>query len=269
MTAGAFAYVNAVAAGQIGTWYQTGAINFSEKVLLHGMLGGVMNVLAGGKFGHGFSSAAVLQTSGEWIKGIGNGAAEYRTERIIVAALVGGTVSAATGGKFANGAITAVFSWAYNDEGEHGDNVEPEVELERPATLNGYKIRDRAKAAMKKLRKAVQMVRTDEIASKGHSNLDPDDLYRLKLTVRPGFSPNQKHGCCSRAEYEGEGRVSLWSGGIEKTGISETEIAHTIAHEWRHSMQTWYSSQRIEYENRATEKDANAFADSIMKYYGK
>ncbi len=31
-------------------------------------------------------------------------------------------MNALAGGKFANGAITAAFSWAFNDEREHGDN---------------------------------------------------------------------------------------------------------------------------------------------------
>lgn len=81
------------------------------KTLLHGVTGGVMHHLQGGKFGHGFFSAGVTQLASGVIDGI-----DLRANRIMTAAMVGGSVSTLTGGKFANGAITAAFSRAFNDE---------------------------------------------------------------------------------------------------------------------------------------------------------
>jgi len=86
------------------------------KVLAHGMAGGVMSTLNGGKFGHGFASAGVTQAFSKSIDSIGNGAASHSGQRILAAAVLGGVTSAATGGKFANGAVTAAFSRAFNEE---------------------------------------------------------------------------------------------------------------------------------------------------------
>ncbi|WP_249332093.1 M35 family metallo-endopeptidase, partial [Pseudoalteromonas rubra] len=76
-----------------------------EAFAASGLVGGVMSVIQGGKFGHGFVSAGVGSvTGGMFGKGPMN--------RIIGSAIVGGTVSAITGGKFANGAFSAAFATA-------------------------------------------------------------------------------------------------------------------------------------------------------------
>ncbi|MDE2769211.1 MAG: RHS repeat-associated core domain-containing protein, partial [Chloroflexota bacterium] len=74
----------------------------------YGFVGGVMGVLQGGRFGHGFISAAGAQAFSGPIGRLGN-----RFQRTAAAAAVGGTLSAATGGKFANGAVTAAFASAF------------------------------------------------------------------------------------------------------------------------------------------------------------
>ena len=74
-------------------------------------MGGVLAVVQGGKFGHGFASAGItksftnvqLAASGDGVVG-----------GSIVAAAIGGTASAVTGGKFANGAQTAAFQFLFN-----------------------------------------------------------------------------------------------------------------------------------------------------------
>jgi hypothetical protein len=89
------------------------------------MAGGVISVMQGGKFGHGFVSAGATKAASPWINSIGDGARELAPARVATAALVGGTVSAATGGKFANGAVTAAFQQAWN--GERGRALEEEA----------------------------------------------------------------------------------------------------------------------------------------------
>jgi RHS repeat-associated protein len=88
------------------------AAGFAAKVLAHGIAGGVLSHLQGGKFGHGFASAGAAQLASPLIDLIPGPAAG----RILVAALVGGAVSEMTGGKFLNGAVTAAFSRAFNEE---------------------------------------------------------------------------------------------------------------------------------------------------------
>ncbi|NCT70116.1 MAG: hypothetical protein GXC75_04175 [Xanthomonadaceae bacterium] len=89
---------------------------FANKVLSHGVAGGVMSRLQGGKFGHGFLSAGVAELTAPMIDGIGGGAVKAAPARVAAAALVGGTVSELTGGKFGNGAMQAAFSRAFNEE---------------------------------------------------------------------------------------------------------------------------------------------------------
>jgi len=99
---------------QAGT-YSANALRIG-KVVAHGMAGGVMNSLQGGKFGHGFVSAGATQAFSPGIDRIDAGNMGFSAQRTLAAATLGGTVSAMTGGKFANGAVTAAFSRAFNDE---------------------------------------------------------------------------------------------------------------------------------------------------------
>ena len=90
---------------------QLNSIGLVAKTVSHGMVGGVMSDLQGGKFGHGFLSAGATQAVSPQIDRINSAPG-----RVVAAATLGGSVSAATGGKFANGAVTAAFSQAFNAE---------------------------------------------------------------------------------------------------------------------------------------------------------
>lgn len=85
------------------------AAQTASKIISHGLAGGVMDSLAGGKFGHGFASAGFVEAAGPLV-----GGAKTATGQVVVAAIAGGTASAMTGGKFANGAMTGAFSRALN-----------------------------------------------------------------------------------------------------------------------------------------------------------
>lgn len=100
--------------GFLGSGLTSG--QFAAKALTHGIAGGVMSVIQGGKFGHGFVSAAGAQLASPMIDQIGGGHPSYAGARIVAAAIVGGTMSALTGGKFASGALTAAFGRAFNSE---------------------------------------------------------------------------------------------------------------------------------------------------------
>ncbi len=102
---------------QEGGWAREffGSAARGAKVVAHGLAGGVMSVLNGGKFGNGFASAGFTQLVAPGISGINKGT-RFSPGRVFAAAVVGGTASAMTGGKFVNGAVTGAFSRAMNDE---------------------------------------------------------------------------------------------------------------------------------------------------------
>jgi hypothetical protein len=75
------------------------------------------SLMGGGKFKHGFLSAAF--TAGASVGGVFGSAnvsnLSGKLQNAFKAALVGGTASVLSGGKFANGAITGAFSRMFND----------------------------------------------------------------------------------------------------------------------------------------------------------
>lgn len=101
------ARVNSMPEGVFGTGL-TGP-QFAGQVLSHATAGGVISVMQGGKFGHGFASAGISKAGTPATETIRSGLA-----RGVVHTLIGGTVSAASGGKFANGAVTAALAFAFN-----------------------------------------------------------------------------------------------------------------------------------------------------------
>lgn len=101
-----FGAVSGAAFGAIGG----SNIGLGGKALAHGFTGGVMSVLQGGKFGHGFFSAGLTKLANV------NSIFGTSAGRVFAAAVIGGTISDATGGKFANGAVTAAFGQLFNGE---------------------------------------------------------------------------------------------------------------------------------------------------------
>ena len=122
--AGAKAYATAtISAGvfhEIGLAFPGEAANSVGHIGAHAFAGGVLGVLQGGKFGHGFISAgvakAVTPKIGKWDSGAYGGGKDIG--QAAAAAVVGGTTSVITGGKFANGAITAAYANLYNAQGD-------------------------------------------------------------------------------------------------------------------------------------------------------
>jgi hypothetical protein len=98
---------------------------FAVKTVSHGLAGGTLSRLQGGKFGHGFVSAAGSAASAPFAdlssaKGAWTGA--------VVSTVIGGTLSKLSGGKFANGAVTAAFSYAFNSLAHSGqENPAPQA----------------------------------------------------------------------------------------------------------------------------------------------
>jgi hypothetical protein len=119
---GAFSAAAFYGAGSAFSGGDFGSSGYLAKVAAHGTVGGVMSVLQGGKFGHGFAAAGLTQAFSRAIDSIGGAAssawsnAANKIRRVVAAAVVGRTASAISGGKFSNGAVTGAFSRAFNDE---------------------------------------------------------------------------------------------------------------------------------------------------------
>ncbi len=89
---------------------------FAMKVGLHAITGGVMSVLQGGKFGHGFAAAGFTALGSSFNNSQFIGGKGFSSTRVVIGAVIGGTASKISGGKFANGAVTGAFSQALKNE---------------------------------------------------------------------------------------------------------------------------------------------------------
>lgn len=76
------------------------------NVVTHSVSGGVMEVLQGGNFGHGFAAAGMTTAF------MPHAAHRSSAVRATRGALIGGSISALTGGKFANGAVSGAIQGA-------------------------------------------------------------------------------------------------------------------------------------------------------------
>ena len=79
------------------------------KSLAHGISQGAITAAQGGKFQHGFFSAALSSGAGHGIMKINSNAC-----KVLASSVVGGTASVIGGGKFANGAVTGAYVMLFN-----------------------------------------------------------------------------------------------------------------------------------------------------------
>ena len=118
LSAAAFAGVGSVLSDKLVGTFAAGLseVGFAVKVLAHGAIGGLTSVLQGGKFGHGFASAAFTAGATSFNNSQHIGKSGFSWRRVAIGAAIGGSASKLSGGKFANGAITGAFSQALNNE---------------------------------------------------------------------------------------------------------------------------------------------------------
>ncbi|AWF81645.1 hypothetical protein BTJ40_12865 [Microbulbifer sp. A4B17] len=106
----------AISGATSAAFYGVGSLRLegATKIIAHGIVGGTMAHLQGGKFGHGFAAAgfSALASNEGWTGPEGMGPT---VDGVIVSAVVGGTASVLSGGKFANGAVTGAFRYVLND----------------------------------------------------------------------------------------------------------------------------------------------------------
>ncbi|KKO49554.1 hypothetical protein VT06_04945 [Arsukibacterium sp. MJ3] len=89
------------------------------QIASHAAAGGIVSVVSGGKFGHGFFSAGVTKgAGGAFLPGGSNLSGGQIAYGTVVSAVIGGTASELAGGKFSNGARTATFQYLFNHASE-------------------------------------------------------------------------------------------------------------------------------------------------------
>ena len=119
--AGVTAYISQAAFSAVGGYFDGSTALRAEggffHIAAHGVVGGVMSVVQGGKFGHGFVSAGFSKFATRYIQDTSWDYGNKDIGQAMQAAIIGGTASAIVGGKFANGAITAAFGNLYNQQG--------------------------------------------------------------------------------------------------------------------------------------------------------
>jgi len=125
--AAGLAFVSVEAWGQVGDfckplkaaggWGSNFAGN-AESCVVHGAVGGTLNVIEGGSFKDGFLSAAVGDACSGMVNSIEKDSMSQTAimERAAAAGVVGGTVAVITGGNFLDGAKTAAFAQMFNGE---------------------------------------------------------------------------------------------------------------------------------------------------------
>jgi hypothetical protein len=129
--------------GAIGENFSAAAVNGGAgHIFSHAMAGGVMSVLQGGKFGHGFVSAGLTKAMNINRIMSNDAGAVADSIRVVTAAVVGGTISEATGGKFANGARSSAIGQAFNG------NSQIEKEAQRRQARTWDRVTDRRIATL-------------------------------------------------------------------------------------------------------------------------
>lgn len=159
---------------------------FAVKTVSHGLAGGTISKLQGGKFGHGFLSAAGSAATAPFAD---MATTEDVWKGAVVSSVVGGTLSKLSGGKFANGAVTAAMSYAFNQVASR-DRQAPDVQfsdelnlkieearsiLDRPAGEDGVKTMsiDELKFIMGV---HVEMLDVRSAALGGYKNMSPEEF---------------------------------------------------------------------------------------------
>ncbi|MFC4822195.1 hypothetical protein, partial [Dokdonella ginsengisoli] len=112
---------------------------YAAKTLSHGVAGGVMAEMQGGRFGRGFASAGFSEAMSPALGHIRSVPAQA-----ITAAVIGGTASRLAGGKFANGAVTAAFGFAFNHVVHDGRRGRNSYDVEAEEAISALKARAEA-----------------------------------------------------------------------------------------------------------------------------
>src|SRR5690625_3911461 len=95
--------------GVMGSGYSKAEL--ARATAAHGVAGGTLSKLQGGRFGYGLASAGITKVASPAIEFAAN---DNSFAEVTMATIAGGSISSISGGKFANGAVTAAMAYAFN-----------------------------------------------------------------------------------------------------------------------------------------------------------
>ena len=210
------------------------------RIASHASLGGVMSVVQGGKFGHGFLSAGVNAGVAPAISSIGKGndiTFSKGVQRATAAAIVGGTVSKVTGGNFANGASTAAFAQTFNDLAHEVKSGQGRGEVIRNAGSGFASIDDAGIAAADAVnREQNSLVACEPLCSEGSSTevgtfIKEESSWFGRLKGTFGWSRPNPWGAVGREEGFGSSIVSprsaaAWVVGVGRHGTDQVPSSY-------------------------------------------
>jgi len=100
--------------GVMGSGYSKAEL--ARATVAHGVAGGTLSKLQGGRFGHGLASAGITKVASPAIEFAAN---DNSFAEVTMATIAGGSISSISGGKFANGAVTVAMAYAFANMARH------------------------------------------------------------------------------------------------------------------------------------------------------
>ncbi|MGE0278874.1 MAG: RHS repeat domain-containing protein [Nitrospiraceae bacterium] len=265
---GLFGAFSAVLFHGIGLGFNT----YETSVLAHGVGGGIMAELQGGKFGSGFASAGVFQVLSPLMGPVASdgGSNDFNPRRVIAAAIVGGTASAASGGKFANGAVTGAFSYAFSSLARRGDQVDAETAPKRMTKREfDRRVRSLRKGTALDDAKDIARSRIDTFCTSGADCSEVNVASFNKVTFRFSrldFDPSSVQGSLGLSlatnDLNTVGIVDIFPGALVLADkASPSALAGRLIHEFIHETPTnislsrayWNSGQSLDWQLRPQE----------------
>lgn len=227
---GLIAGVSAFAFQQIGNAFSdTGVLaeGGAAHIGAHAVTGGVLSVLQGGKFGHGFVSAGLtkgLSPSLENISGVMINNIDIG--EVVVAATLGGTISQATGGKFANGAMTAAFANVYNAQRGGDRNAQKESYWD----AFGDKWNERVDQVTTEADNAVDywIEQDNLVMGTLAATLTEDNILNTTVTLGTGGLGGAAAGIGRQAYVNSMKQLATFRGGLIAKGYSERAVARAM-----------------------------------------
>src|SRR5699024_2799041 len=121
--------------GVMGSGYSKAEL--ARATVAHGVAGGTLSKLQGGRFGHGLASAGITKVASP---ASASAAHDTSFAEVTTATIAGGSISSISGGKFANGAVTAAMAYAFASMGRGGADGEmtPMDERAHEASRRAY-----------------------------------------------------------------------------------------------------------------------------------
>src|SRR5690625_3059988 len=105
--------------GVMGSGYSKAGL--ARATAAHGVAGGTLSKLQGGRFGHGLASAGITKVASPAIEFAAN---DNSFAEVTMVTIAGGSISSISGGKFANGAVTVAMAYAFGQVAHRdGDGV--------------------------------------------------------------------------------------------------------------------------------------------------